>query len=292
MHNRLHLAQMARERTRRKRIALRPIGPSRGAEVAYRRALAAMLRETAQIIRQHVMPATVEAEAEMTRDTAADRLRGALDLLRSALEFRLRRSAETMVERVLNLEFERHTERFKQSLRSAVGIDLQNVLSRFDLDDEFTLAVRRNVALIKGMADETLKRIETRVTTSVMRGGGHRTLAKDLTHELGIMQQRAKLIARDQTAKLNSDLNRMRQEQVGIATYEWSTSQDERVRDSHAAMEGRICKWDDPTVYRDEGDTEWRSRSSIGGVELHPGEDIQCRCVPVAIMEIEESPAS
>jgi len=39
---------------------------------------------------------------------------------------------------------------------------------------------------------------------------------------------------------------------------------DERVRDSHADMEGQVCRFDDPPI--------------VDGEPANPGEPVQCRC--------------
>lgn len=97
---------------------------------------------------------------------------------------------------------------------------------------------------------------------------------KDLLFERGnVSESRAELIARDQTLKLNGALNEIRQTNAGVKRYTWSTSGDERVRPDHASLDGQECSWDDPPL---EG---------IDGEKLHPGEDIQCRCVALAITD-------
>lgn len=89
-------------------------------------------------------------------------------------------------------------------------------------------------------------------------------------------RNRARLIARDQVGKLNGELQQQRQADLGIERYIWRTVGDNAVRPSHAAMDGETCRWDDPTVYL--SGSRWANRSSIGGVEEHPGQDYQCRC--------------
>ena len=67
-------------------------------------------------------------------------------------------------------------------------------------------------------------------------------------------------------------------EEIGLDMYVWSTAFDDRVRDSHALMEGLLCRWDDASVCSYDGGKTWVERPA-GAVELHPGQDIQCRCV-------------
>ena len=53
----------------------------------------------------------------------------------------------------------------------------------------------------------------------------------------------------------------------------------ERVRESHRALNGKLCRWDDDTVYSEDGGKTWKSRAAIGGYIGHPGADYQCRCI-------------
>lgn len=268
MRNRIDLARMARETTRRKRATLRPIEATQAAEREYRAGLNRMLRAAAKIVRERVSPAATRTRQSLTRDDTGE-LEGALGTLRDALEFQLRRSAEDMVERVLDLQFRRHTRRFSATVKAALGVDLSGVLQASDLEDEFALALRRNTALIKNLSDDVMRRVEGATTDAVLNGRSQKALATRLTHEFGVLQSRAKLIARDQTSKAVSDLNRLRQAQVGIGTYIWRTSRDERVRPSHAAKEGNEYRWDKPPA--DTG---------------HPGEDVQCRCTAEAVIDL------
>jgi SPP1 gp7 family putative phage head morphogenesis protein len=78
-----------------------------------------------------------------------------------------------------------------------------------------------------------------------------------------VNESRATLIARDQTLKLNGAITEARQTSAGVDSYVWSTSQDERVRESHQELEGQRFSWDSPP--------------EVG----HPGQDFQCRCVAI-----------
>jgi SPP1 gp7 family putative phage head morphogenesis protein len=81
-----------------------------------------------------------------------------------------------------------------------------------------------------------------------------------------ISESRAELIARDQTLKLNGAVTQIRQEGSGIESYTWSTSLDERVRDTHVELEGQVFAWSTPPP--------------VG----HPGQDFQCRCLAIPVI--------
>jgi uncharacterized protein with gpF-like domain len=83
-------------------------------------------------------------------------------------------------------------------------------------------------------------------------------------------------------ASFNSELYRDEQLGLGIEEYIWRTMRDLKVRDSHRPLEGKICSWKDPTIFKYTQDGTWISKSSIGGVMLHVGEDYNCRCYPEA----------
>jgi SPP1 gp7 family putative phage head morphogenesis protein len=148
---------------------------------------------------------------------------------------------------------------------SALGIPLRRDIRLSQIMDA---ALRDNTSLIVDttgiIAAETVAIMEA-PTALGMRV---EDLADLIRQRAQVGQSRAELIARDQTLKLNGDVTKERQLNAGIGSYTWSTSQDERVRPEHAALEGNIYEWSDPP--------------DVG----HPGEDIQCRCV--AIPHIEE----
>ena len=79
-------------------------------------------------------------------------------------------------------------------------------------------------------------------------------------------KNRAALIARDQTNKLNGQLTMLRQKSIGIEEYIWRTAGDTRVRVAHRSYADNTFKWKNPPE---------------GG---HPGQDINCRCYPEPVI--------
>jgi SPP1 gp7 family putative phage head morphogenesis protein len=261
------------------RVTLPPVQVRLAAEKQYYAELRRMLAQIATEVRESVLPA-YQADMmhrRMIGDAATSswfaRLRSVINHLTGA--------ASQMVGRILNLESQKHTENFMATAKKALGIDLSAVVRDEDLADYLQAAVDRNTSLITNLGDDIRQRIERTVYDNSIAGNSVATLKKQLASQFGIADRRAQLIARDQTSKFNSDLNKIRQQQAGITEYVFTTAHDERVRKTHAAMEGKTCRWDDPTVYRAD-DGSWISRS--GGVELHPGQDINCRCVSRGIV--------
>lgn len=133
-----------------------------------------------------------------------------------------------------------------------------------------TKAVQANIDLIKTIPDQYFEKLGATVWDNLVDGVRFEDLADKIQHVADVTESRAKLIARDQTSKMNGAFNEARQTSVGIDKYIWSTSGDERVREEHAVNDGKIFDWNDPPPTG------------------HPGEDIQCRCVALPYVELDK----
>jgi SPP1 gp7 family putative phage head morphogenesis protein len=145
--------------------------------------------------------------------------------------------------------------------------------------------IEKNVKLIKSIPADALSRVSDVVHESIKAGESMQSLSTKLVHVFKISQTNAKRIARDQMAKLKGDLNRHNDLTHGFTSYEWSSCKDSAVRVSHEVMEGKICSWTDPTIYKNKITDNWKKRSSIGGVLKHIGADYQCRCTNIVLQE-------
>lgn len=172
-----------------------------------------------------------------------------------------------------------------RAIRAVIGVDLFGGVDGGDLEIAMRSWARENAQLIKGVTDKTMSDIEGITQRGLRSGAGPREITKDIQKALGKSKNNAKLIARDQVSKLNGQLTKQRNESLGIERYIWSTSQDERVRSSHSVMNGKLCRWDDASLYSDDGGKTWLQRSSIGGYIGHPGSDFQCRCVSSPVLD-------
>lgn len=170
----------------------------------------------------------------------------------------------------------------RREMSRVLQLDLRNQGGLSAFISDFTQA---NVRLIKGLTTETLQQMEAVVAEGTSGQLRVEDLAERISSALGVSGSRAELIARDQTLKSNAQLTRTTQEQVGVTEYIWTTSRDERVRgrpggkwaNSHAdhwALDGTVQKWAQPPI------TNPRT-----GAANHPGEDIQCRCVAVPVVD-------
>lgn len=245
------------QRTGRKSadVLLPPISESLAAQREYLKVLRVMLKT----LRGEIITDILPKYTTFTADADAQ----SFDRLRRIAEY-LVRTAQGAVNRILGLESQRHTETFMKTARTALGIDISAIVSQEDLSEYLQIAAQRNADLIKSQTDTMIRRIEQATVQNKLAGNPVSTLRKKFIEEFGIADRKAKLLARDQTSKLTSDLNRIRQQQAGIEEYRWMTVHDERVRPLHRDLDGREYKWGERT-----------------GAEngLPPGQPIQCRCI-------------
>ena len=159
------------------------------------------------------------------------------------------------------------TKNFKDALGKKVAENL--IHKALSPQDSIILSnfVYYNTLLITNVSNELRLKVADQVSKDPTGLPPLKQRIKDAT---GFSDARAKLIARDQTAKLNSELSALRHKAAGFTKYVWVTSGDERVRKKHSDLDGETYEYDAPT---DEQDG------------LPPGQPIQCRCIAEPIFE-------
>lgn len=145
-----------------------------------------------------------------------------------------------------------------KALSSVLGVDV--VGNEPWLTSIITSFTNENVSLIRGATSDFLSDVEKKLAQGLSDGVRWESLAKTIAEREEVSEKRAALIARDQAGKFYGDLNKARQENLGVKGYVWRTVNDNRVREEHEVREGKSFLWSDPP---EDG---------------HPGEAINCRC--------------
>lgn len=266
----------ARLRKRRGRL-LKPVKPSHKVELWYKQQLLAVVAQLRKIARDELLPELKRMEPlysggdGFTRDAKVPR---------RSLETSFQRigqrigGIEQTANRLASLAVQRSAgavdDRLKAAIKSSVGVDISPVLTQSgSILDALRAATKDNIDLIKSIPEQYFEKLGDAVGKNMERGMRFEDLAKEIERIGDVTESRAKLIARDQTSKMNGAFNEARQTSLGIDKYQWQTSGDERVRQDHAMNDGETFRWDKPPLTG------------------HPGHDINCRCVAIPVFDLD-----
>lgn len=198
------------------------------------------------------------ADACASRRDALDYMSYLVDeVLRDSLDV-IEKSADKELLRLLRLLAHKHKRAFTEALKRH---DLQINL----LDDEaiaalFEERIKKNLELIESLSEKHLRQAGEVCREGIATGARPEDIAEEIKERTRVAKSRAMLIARDQIHKTLGQIEQTRQQDLGIRHYIWRTSRDERVRDSHKALDGLRFSWESPP--------------EVG----HPRQDYQCRC--------------
>lgn len=142
------------------------------------------------------------------------------------------------------------------------------------IEDNLKTKYNENMNLyIKGWTEESIVRLREKITENSMQGYRAEGMRQAIIDEYGVSERKAKFLARQETSLMVSKYREEHYKETGINFYQWSSSHDGRVRDSHKDLNGRIFSWNDPPIV-----------DPVTGRRGHPGEDFGCRCVAVPVL--------
>lgn len=119
---------------------------------------------------------------------------------------------------------------------------------------------------VKRLRDDTLSLYTANTLHAMAEGEGLEGILDQFDGLAEKRKNHAKFTARNQINNFNSLSTKIRAQNLGITEAIWVTSRDERVRDSHAARDGKRF------------DLAKGCYSATDGKHLLPGVDYQCRC--------------
>lgn len=158
-----------------------------------------------------------------------------------------------------------------QTFKRYAGFDIaQYIANNPKIDQIVSVVIENNVQLIKSIETQYLDKVKSAVSNGVAQGKSALDISDEVMKVGNVTRSRAIFIARDQAAKFNGTVEMAQQKELGIKKYRWSTSGDERVRESHRLNDGKIFSWSKPPATG------------------HPGFDYNCRCVAIPIFDDEE----
>lgn len=199
-----------------------------------------------------------------------DRVRESGSISRAA------QSAERASDGIARRVASRQREQVSAQSKAGLGVDVSPLLGDAGMQARIEHFAHENAALIKSLGNRTTDDIEKLVTGAFARGARHEELAKEIEARFGIAERHARLIARDQIAKLNAQVARARHQELGIARFKWITANDGvapggRVRPRHWAMRDKV----------------WGYKAGSGAPvpSFFPGQEVCCRCGEVPVFD-------
>jgi SPP1 gp7 family putative phage head morphogenesis protein len=264
-------------KTTKRRKPIKPMKFPHSHEASYRRTLLRLSNELKLSLKRNLVPiipkVTQEVSDHLTlphgvmirHDAWDDDLRIVFEKITREMISPQRNAVKDMLS--LGPRIDRfNKEEWTKLIRSQYGVDpTKEDPKRFD--QLLSVWAKNNALLIQDIPRKTMNQIKD-ATIETLRLGRS---VDDMTSEIydimsertDVTDSRAKLIARDQVAKLNGNLTQQRQRDIGVDSYTWRTVGDERVRETHEEVDGQVFSWDSPPSETDDN---------------HPGEDYQCRC--------------
>lgn len=260
--------------------------------------------EARRTLKNITKPIQLELEfiIDNMRDKSAREVGKELEAVKKNYDFQLEMTAEQIAENWVGKVNRYNKQKFMAHMRKVLGIDIGAIVDEA-MKDELEIMIMENASYIKSIPNYLVGHVADRVVQH-FKGipmPENRTLRQQIKEEFKVSDGRAKVLARDQTSKMNTSISAIRQVNLGIDCYVWKTVEDERVvgrpggvypkttklHKNHYIMQGLLCKWADPNVYSDDKGATWKPRTAQMP-HNHPGDDIMCRCRPAPFIDIEK----
>ena len=126
---------------------------------------------------------------------------------------------------------------------------------------------------IKNFLQENITQLRQDIEQNTLSGNRAENLVKSIQSRYDVTKSKAKFLARQETSLLMSKMRETRYANAGIRKYKWSTSNDTRVRHRHKELDGKIYLFSSPPIVDKKGN------------RANPGEDFNCRCLAIPVVE-------
>lgn len=108
----------------------------------------------------------------------------------------------------------------------------------------------------------------------ILAGYRAESLEDMIAKEKNISQKKAKFLARQETKLLVAEYRKNRYKEMGVTRYRWSAVMDERTRELHRELNGKIFSWDEPPII-----------DQHTGERGNPSEAYNCRCIAIPVVD-------
>lgn len=127
---------------------------------------------------------------------------------------------------------------------------------------------------IKSFSEDSILQLRRAVEKNAQQGYRFDSLIDRIEDRYDVSKNKAKFLARQETSLFMSKFRKERFTEAGYARYKWKANLDARVRDRHAELDGTIQFYDSPPIV-----------DQTTGRRGNPGEDFNCRCVDIPLVD-------
>lgn len=257
----------------------------RGQPIRAQKAAEMELRRSLQNLNRELKLATAAISAQIAGGATPLQISNFIEQRLKSANARYEAAADKLAAKMVTSVSSDNKQRIEKMLQNALGIDMVKLIDTGSIKEQLEIAIADNTRLIKSIPEQHFQKVSQAVLDN------YRGIPFDegnLTNRLkkigSITDNRAKLIARDQTKKLVSNINAIRQKEAGVQKYIWRNVGDNRVvgkpggkypkgnaqHMDHWNREGKTFSWDKPPP------------------DGHPGDAINCRCFAEPILDLEK----
>lgn len=258
-------------------IILRAIHPNVGWRMRYQHQLLALIDEMQTSVLFWTHAQYRDAPPEMAMDaTPSKAMLKRFKEIADKWTDRWDRAAPKIAEAYLKGSYAASDSAMRSALREA-GISVKFKMTK-RVKDAFEAQLAENVTLIKNIPAQYMTQVQGVISRTYASGRDLEAMVKGIRNEAGVTQRRAITIARDQSNKAQSVIEKARRLELGIVEAAWVHSgggKHPRPEHVKAGAERRRFKVADGCPIPD----------SKGVVRyISPGEEINCRCVSRSVI--------
>ena len=255
-----------------KQKVARAVHPNRGTQTRYRLRMLKLIAEMAGSVEYWVKAQWKETPPLMAEDALpVTEMQKELRGLSEQWKRRFDETAPKVAESFLRNQFKGTDNAMRQALREA-GWVIEFKLTPA-MREAFEASLAENVGLIRSIPEQYLREVEGIVMRNYTQGRNLKAMAAEIRARYKIAVHRATFIARDQSNKANSVVQRARQKELQITEAIWLHSHaGVTPRPTHVAMDGKRYKIDKGM---------WDSAVKKF---IFPGELINCGCLSRSVL--------
>lgn len=209
---------------------------ARRVEDAYARDLRKIAKHVDDIIRAFIKPGD---------DTISPAALAQIDKTLRKYSGTLMGWAEAVSDRMVK-EAEARNRRAWMDVARKIGKGIAREIATTPVGEAYRASMAQQVALITSLPTEAADRVHKLAIEGMSTGRRASEIAKEILETGDVTRSRATMIARTETGRASTELSKARAASLGSTHFVWRTSEDYDVRKTHAALNGKVFRWDNP----------------------------------------------